>query len=547
LALGKPPKAGSVSPVPPPTQFANSGGDLKKSSAGSSSVKYSAQSQFTSRSFSASSQQQSKTSSSSSTTQQISSSQQSQQVKSSQYKTAPGSVRVLPALNQPVQLQEPNPDRPAGRDHVDKVSINSNEADQFIEQLMQEAETDPKLRELTYGQQSQHQHHQHKQQKQQQQQQQQQQKTQQQQSKPDLNESYPMIQRPYRTAQNIIIKDHEDSPPSRMTRPIERHKMPQRPYRTNEDLKIVQNRSKSADGRLHEAFKKQDPKLTNYNSQGSSSINVTEDLLNEVVTDQDHHCVKDLVAMMEKNTKTESLNPYVRKWGCDLISPEPHKKTVTYRQEKRQLVDKEQLQQSTMERSRTYTWKEDDLFRRKNNIDYNENMVVNYHEQHHSPSGRDDHNDYLDSHTAELDDLLGRRPSMDADQVDLEDNSRQMVVWPPSSPLPPMINDNQNYPSPMFSSSPPPPMMALPLPPPSPSPVPCVVANADQPAVSTLMPKKSNLKKRSQSEGDRTRRFSNSSLHEIDQQIVMIQNEFEAELDTLIDAYRNIHHTKKKG
>merc|ERR1712242_192934 len=58
------------------------------------------------------------------------------------------------------------------------------------------------------------------------------------------------------------------------------------------------------------------------------------------------------------------------------------------------------------------------------------------------------------------------------------------------------------------------------------------------------MPKKSALKKRSQSEG--TRRFSNSSLHEIDQQIVMIQNEFEAELDTLIDTYRNIQQTSRK-
>ena len=58
------------------------------------------------------------------------------------------------------------------------------------------------------------------------------------------------------------------------------------------------------------------------------------------------------------------------------------------------------------------------------------------------------------------------------------------------------------------------------------------------------MPKKSNLKKRSQSEG--ARRFSNSSLHEIDQQIVMIQNEFEAELDTLIDTYRHIQQSNKK-
>ena len=53
------------------------------------------------------------------------------------------------------------------------------------------------------------------------------------------------------------------------------------------------------------------------------------------------------------------------------------------------------------------------------------------------------------------------------------------------------------------------------------------------------------MKKRSQSEGGH-RRFSDSSLHEIDQQIVMIQNEFEAELDNLIDAYRNVQQTSKK-
>ena len=89
-------------------------------------------------------------------------------------------------------------------------------------------------------------------------------------------------------------------------------------------------------------------------------------------------------------------------------------------------------------------------------------------------------------------------------------------------------------------------MTIAPLPPSTPSPIPSVEINGiPSSAVIDMMPKKSNLKKRSQSEG--TRRFSNSSLHEIDQQIVMIQNEFEAELDTLIDAYRDIQHNKKKG
>jgi hypothetical protein len=43
------------------------------------------------------------------------------------------------------------------------------------------------------------------------------------------------------------------------------------------------------------------------------------------------------------------------------------------------------------------------------------------------------------------------------------------------------------------------------------------------------------------------RRSSNASLSEIDQQIITIQNEFEAELDTLIDAYRSMQQAKKKG
>ena len=37
-----------------------------------------------------------------------------------------------------------------------------------------------------------------------------------------------------------------------------------------------------------------------------------------------------------------------------------------------------------------------------------------------------------------------------------------------------------------------------------------------------------------------------NSLLEIDRQIVTIQNEFEAELDTLIDAYRQLQQSKRK-
>lgn len=176
------------------------------------------------------------------------------------------------------------------------MSIDSSEADRFIEQLMHEAQTDPKLRALTYGSDNNpssagtgkpH---------------------------PNLTESYPLISRPYRTQQDLIIREREDdkttssSPTPRPgSRPAERSRMPKRPYRTNEDLRIVESaeeRSKSADGRLSgiEAFKRRDPKLEKFRRTPSTG-NVTEEILNGVVTDNEHHGVKDLVAMIEKNTK----------------------------------------------------------------------------------------------------------------------------------------------------------------------------------------------------------------------------------------------------
>ena len=195
--------------------------------------------------------------------------------------------------------------------HVDGTSkaiaasaFDSSEADQYIEQLMREAETDPKLRELTYGKPA---------------------------SmepapppippapvpsalpgsprkpprpaspqKPALNESYPSVQRPYRTAQDMVIRDGSpETPPSRPSRPSERpSKMEKRPYRTNEDLRIeagggggsFEERSKSADGRLNAGFKRRDPKLSQFRSSSAASTEnlaaAGAHLLNEVVTDQ---------------------------------------------------------------------------------------------------------------------------------------------------------------------------------------------------------------------------------------------------------------------
>jgi hypothetical protein len=171
-----------------------------------------------------------------------------------------------------------------------QVSIDSSEADRFIEQLMHEAQTDPKLRALTYGSENTAAGSAAGKQK------------------PNLTESYPMVARPYRTQQDMIIREREESPNKSGIIPVERHRMPKRPYRTNEDLRIVEKnaeeRSKSADGRLSgiEAFKRKDPKLEKFRRTPSTG-NVTEELLNGVVTDNEHHGVKDLVAMIEKNTK----------------------------------------------------------------------------------------------------------------------------------------------------------------------------------------------------------------------------------------------------
>lgn len=157
---------------------------------------------------------------------------------------------------------------------------------------MQEAQTDPKLRALTYG--ADHPDSG---------------SSAGTRSKPSLTESYPLVARPYRTQQDMIIRERDedkDRSPSRLgSRPVERHRMPHRPYRTNDDLKIVEKnaeeRSKSADGRL-EAFKRRDPKIESFRRTPSTG-NLTGELLNEVVTDNEHHGVKDLVAMIERNTK----------------------------------------------------------------------------------------------------------------------------------------------------------------------------------------------------------------------------------------------------
>merc|ERR1712106_477367 len=161
-------------------------------------------------------------------------------------------------------------------------------------------------------------------------------------------DKYPFIPRPYRTAQDMIIRDRSEERNDgygRASRAPEKHSLPKRPYRTATDFKIEDttdkyNRSKSADGRAGKPFRNQDPKLTNF-KRTSSTENFTGEMMQEVVTDKEHRSVKDLVSRLEKSTKAESDNPYIRKWGCDLISPEPRRKNVTCRYQRKQMPDPE--------------------------------------------------------------------------------------------------------------------------------------------------------------------------------------------------------------
>ena len=143
---------------------------------------------------------------------------------------------------------------------------------------------------------------------------------------------------------------------------------------------------------------------------GHFADNVTEEIMNEVVTDQEHHSVKDLVAMIEKNTVTESANPYVRKWGCDLISPEPHTRNVTYRREKR---DYPRLQSK-----KTYNW-----VPQKDKFDHNGNDQ--------GREGSLDNDFRLSAHVTEIDDLLGRPPQEFMMTFDNHGKKEKAVAWPP--------------------------------------------------------------------------------------------------------------------
>ena len=267
------------------------------------------------------------------------------------------------------------------------------------------------------------------------------------------NGQTPFVPRPYRTAQDFIIRDKsEERAPGRVSRTQEKHSMPSRPYRTATDFKIedttdAHTRSKSADGRIKKPFSVRDPKLSNF-QRTNSTENFTGEMMQEVVTDNKHTSVKDLISRLERGTKSESENPYVRRWGCDLISPEPRRRDVTCRYQKKQMPDPEFAHKLSYQMS-----------------DYGGSRVSSRN-RNYSETSRESPEPFLDTYTADIDELVDRQHGEQdigliyQDQVNGNETSNsytnksnrsmtrrqederqespaKVVVWPPPS-------DNQN-------------------------------------------------------------------------------------------------------
>ena len=260
----------------------------------------------------------------------------------------------------------------------------------------------------------------------------------------DSRGPYPFIPRPYRTGADMIIRDRSEEPldrgSSRMSRTPDRHAMPSRPYRTATDFKIedtsksaAYKRSQSADGRLAKAFGSADPRTSNF-QRTSSTDNFTGEMMREVVTDKQNRSVKDLVAQLETSTKSQSENPYIRKWGCDLISFEPRKKNTTLRWERKDMPDPEfasRLQNQYSEYG-------------SRNSSRARNLSEGSFSRDGSPSSR--HQDsarfQMSDYTADLDDLITDREHTEQDislaALEVEEvtdvsgsSPSKAVVWPP--------------------------------------------------------------------------------------------------------------------
>ncbi len=330
------------------------------------------------------------------------------------------------------------------------------DADLLIEQLMKEAEADPGLRAMsglgeakskTVTSTSSSEKRQVQQQQQQQQQQQ-------------VRRHHVDIKRPYRT-QDIVIQDSgEKSRQQQQQKNIEQQQQQQwrqqqqqrqqqedrrrqqqrRPQLNDFDSSLPPiSRSKSADtrrppqqqqphSRPAAAASPNDPRLQNF-KRSTSQENFTEEIMHEVVTDQDHHSVKDLVAMIEKNTNSESANPYVRKWGCDLISPEPHTKNVTYRRERKELVQRQQQQRQQQQQQQQRRYDSGGESDQEWGAPHQLPII--------KPPATLEGDFRLSAHVADLDSILGR-PATAASELSEDQDGHlrgpREVAWPPPSP-----------------------------------------------------------------------------------------------------------------
>jgi len=386
-------------------------------------------------------------------------------------------------------------------------------------------------------------------------------------------DNYPFVPRPYRTAQDMIIRDKSSDrersrEPTRMAHG--KHDMPKRPFRTATDFKIEDssNRSRSADGRLFKPFSDQDPRLNNF-KRTNSTENFTGEMMQEVVTDQRHTSVKDLVAKLETSTKSESENPYIRKWGCDLISPEPRRKGSTYRFQRKQMPDPEFAHKLQYSMS-----------------DYGTGSRTHSRNRNLSGTSHDSQEPFLDTYTTDIEDLVDRQHGeQDIDLVfqDLtetpneannnnnsvystkpednrQNNSVTAVEWPPRTESESQVLQSRqdNYAQQSYShtnSVNTTNQMNNSIIQQQQSSFSVFNKEADVQSAKKKKVKKSQnhdvllMNKRNTQDTAMTngssKKYDRNSLIELDAQIMNIQSQFESELEGLIDMYKNIQNGNK--
>ena len=263
--------------------------------------------------------------------------------------------------------------------------------------------------------------------------------------------------------------------------------------------------------------------------------------------------------MIEKSTRSESVNPYVRRWGCDLISPEPHKKEKTFRRERKEMP-------------KQVIWKQPP----RGGVSVLPQGGLTQTGPPSEAATESEHDHDLSAHITDMDQLLGRAPhqdgrggggdyegtdymnqtastaldgTMEMTEDDCPQRTATPVIWPPLAPSPTPQEPHPSRVPVVHRGSPerPPPPQRHHQPPPPPA----MLLDNHNLVGSRSKTNKDIVIGRSLSTENRNEDRHNlqpkvngaSSLSEIDQQISTIQNEFEAELDGLIDAYRKVQNT----